>query len=173
MKAFLIVSTLLIFNAFCFQTFAREKTHKNKVKMDEDGYDLKFDSTEAAEVTRLSKLWMEAMLRHDSTTLNQLMAVDYKLKKGDGMVVAERPDWLNNLYNNLKITSFEQTDISAQVYGDVGVVTSLYSWAGSFHDHAFDSKGYLTDVWVRRNGHWQVISRTSGTFEGSNGLRGK
>ena len=83
-----------------------------------------------------------------------------------------RAEWLDNLFTKLKIDRWDQTDISAQVYGDVGVVTSGYTWSGTFHEKAFDSKGHCTDVWRSRNSHWQVVSRTCVAFPGSVTLAG-
>ena len=128
------------------------------------------DSASAAELIRLSKLWMDAMLHLDSTLLNELMAPEYRLQKWDGKVIAYRAAWLDNLFHNIRIINWEQTDFIAQVYGDVAVVTSLYGWTGTGFGKAFDSKGFLTDVWVRKNDHWQVVSRTNGVFEGSKTL---
>jgi ketosteroid isomerase-like protein len=148
-----------------FQTKSSGK--KNRINV------FAIDSTTIRELERLSKVWMDAMLRHDSTMLNDFLGAEYRLQRWDGKVMAYRAIWLDNLYHHIKITHWEQTDIHAQVYGDVAIVTSLYSWAGTFHDKAFDSKGYLTDVWVRHNNHWQVVSRTNGTFEGSKTLYAK
>src|SRR5215203_5683543 len=62
------------------------------------------DSSSEAEIKRLSKLWMDAMLRHDSTLLNELMAPEYRLQRWDGKVLAYRAAWLDNLFHNIKIT---------------------------------------------------------------------
>jgi hypothetical protein len=116
---------------------------------------------------------MDAMLRHDKAKLEELIGPDYVLRGWDGTAPdTPRAAWLDNLFNHLKIDRWEQTAISARVYGDVGVVTSMYSWAGTFRDKPFDSKGFLTDVWLRRNKRWQVVSRTSGHMPGSKTLYG-
>lgn len=134
---------------------------------------LRSDSVEEAALALISKSWMDAMLSHNREALEGLMASEYTLRKGDGTVVMERAGWLNNLFTKLTITRFEQTNISTQVHGDVGIITSNYSWAGTFGTNPFDSKGYLTDIWLHRNNHWQVVTRTSGLFEGSKRMDGK
>jgi hypothetical protein len=73
-----------------------------------------------------------------------------------------RAEWLDNLFRYIQIEHWEQTALRAQVYGDIGVVTSRYAWNGTFHNAPFASAGYLVDVWVRRHNRWQVVSRTSG-----------
>jgi hypothetical protein len=139
----------------------------------EDGYMPDADSSETATLTRLSKKWMDAMLHHDSATLVELMAPEYKLQKWDGTSIIPRSVWMNNLFHHIKIDHFEQSNIVSQVYGDVAVVTSVYSWSGAFYDHAFNDQGYLVDTWVRRNNKWQVITRSGGVFPGGKTLTGK
>lgn len=131
------------------------------------------DSNDRKELEHLTIVWRDAILNRDSPLLNELVAPEYKVQRYDGSTPVYRATWFDNLYHHLKFTHWEQSDIFAQVYGDVGIVTSLYAWTGTFHDRPFDSKGYLTDMWVRRNNHWQVYSRTNGTFEGSITLDGK
>ncbi|MEO7264099.1 MAG: nuclear transport factor 2 family protein [Ferruginibacter sp.] len=179
MKIFLIITaTLFIFNSPTFsQQKMKTKNNETKVKMKGEMVNMntkvESDTMQAAELVKLSKTWMDAMMQHDSSKLEIMMAAEYNLKKGDGTVVMERAGWLNNLFHNLKIDKFEQSGISALVFGNVGIVTSLYTWAGSMHNNQFDSKGYITDVWLKRDNRWQVVSRTSAPFPGSNTLEGK
>ena len=119
------------------------------------------NSAQPAALEQLSKEWMDAMLRHDKAKLEDLMAPEYVLHTSD----PKRPEtpravWLDNLFSQLKIASWKQTDISAHVYGVIGVVTSTYGWTGTFHGKAFDSKGHCTDVWRYEARRWRVVSRT-------------
>lgn len=188
MKPLLYSTITFLFVCFCTQTFAQEKiksknneakvkikatssTDKNSVSI--KNHSLLNDSTEGLELIRLSKLWTDAAIRHDSIVLIELMAPEYKLQRTSGGTPTYRSTWLDNLFNNLKISKWNQSNYNAQVYGNVGVVTSLFDWAGTFHNNAFDSKGYSIDVWVKHNNHWQVVTRTVGTFEGSKTLDGK
>ena len=180
MKVFIfLIGAFLIFNSSTFsQQKMKTKTNDTKVKVKgndvvNNTLNVQADTVQATELVKLSKTWLDAMMQHDSSKLVSMMAAEYKLKKGDGTVVAERAMWLTNLFHNLKISRFEQSAMNAQVYGNVGIVTSMYSWAGTMHNNPFDSKGYITDVWLKRNNSWQVVSRTSAPFPGSNTLEGK
>lgn len=122
----------------------------------------------AAELEKLSTAWMDAMVRHDRPALEGMMAPEYALRNWDNAKQSfPRDAWLDNLFNHIKIEKFEQKAISANVYGDVGVVTSKYVWVGSFDGKGFDSKGYCTDVFVKGPSGWKVVSRTSGGIPGS------
>ena len=125
------------------------------------------------ELERLSKTWMDAMVAHNRPKLEELMAPEYVLYTPD----PKRPEtpravWLDNLFNQMSLKSWNQTDIAARIYGTIGVVTSRYSWTGTFHAKPFDSKGYCTDVWRSHARQWQVVSRTCMTFPGSLTLGG-
>ena len=101
------------------------------------------------------------------------MAPDYVLYTPDPThPETPRVEWLNNLFNNLKIERWVQSNITAHVYGDVGVVTAGYAWNGTFHEKTFDSTGTCTDVWRSHDQHWQVVSRTCVAFPGSVTLGG-
>jgi len=127
----------------------------------------------SAELERLSRTWMDAMLRHDKTGLEALMAPEYVLYSPDPKhAETPRAIWLDTLFNHLTIKSWEQSDISAHIYGSIAVVTSTYSWAGTIHDKEFDSKGHCTDVWRSSAKRWQVVSRTCMPFPGSLTLGG-
>ena len=188
MKPLLFVTMAFLFICFCTQTFAQQKikskgneakvkiktinsTDKNSVLIQNNL--LPSDSTEGLELIRLSKLWMDAAVRLDSTVLLELMSPEYRLLRPTGGTPTYLKAWLDNLFNHLKASKWDQSNFNAQVYGDVGLVTSQYAWAGTFHDKPFDSKGYLVDVWLRRNNRWQVVSRTSGVFDGYKTKEGK
>lgn len=92
------------------------------------------DTMVEAELIRLSRQWMDNMLNHDSVGLLKLMSPDYYLQGWDTANNRKtyRSDWLDNLFNRIRITKFEQSSFKAQVFGDVGIVTSFYAWAGSY-----------------------------------------
>jgi ketosteroid isomerase-like protein len=130
-------------------------------------------ATQSVDLERLSTEWTSAALRHDRARLEELMAPDYVLHTPDPKhPETPRAEWLDNLFNNLKIDHWVQTNISAHVYGDIGVVTAGYAWNGTFHEKAFDSTGSCTDVWRSHEKHWQVVSRTCVAFPGSVTLGG-
>ena len=121
-----------------------------------------------ARLESLTREWADAMLHHDKAKLENLMAPEYVLRFWDGNAPdVARAAWLDNLMNHMKVDRWEQKSVSAHVYGNTGIVTSKYSWAGTMRDTAFDSKGYITDVWILRDKRWQVVSRTSGAIPGS------
>ena len=188
MKKIIPFSLLVSFFVFNLQIFAQQKikakSNETKLKVKASGSTekkqissndnfLHADSIQEFELLRISNLWNTATVSRDSTALLELMAPEYKLLRPAGGKPTYLTAWLDNLYHHLNVSKWEQSNMQAQVYGDVGIVTSQYAWAGTFHNNSFDSKGYLIDVWLRRNNKWQVVSRTSGVFEGYKTKEGK
>ncbi len=51
-------------------------------------------------------------------------------------------------------------DLRVHVYGDAALVTSRSLRPGAtFRGRDWSSENYLTDVWVRREGRWQLVRR--------------
>lgn len=71
--------------------------------------------------------------------------------------IAPRGQWIVDAFNDLSNGPLEWGMIDARVVGDVGVVVSHYKWSGTFRSKGFQRDGYLTDVWVRRGGRWQLL----------------
>src|SRR3546814_15910406 len=91
---------------------------------------------------------MDSMLRHDKARLEALMAPGFVLHTAHpDYPETSRERWLDNLFTHLRLDEWEQTNISAHTYGDVGGVTSAYRWSGSTYEQPFDTKVYCTDVW--------------------------
>lgn len=120
--------------------------------------------TAAEDRTRLrarSVEWMDAVARKDRAALEKLLAPEFKLVSvgdpGDGVPRSEwvanalRMDWQNRGYNGMRV----------DLYGDVAVVASDYSFRvdpGEWRP-AISAAAPVVDVWVRRNGLWQVQRR--------------
>jgi len=130
-------------------------------------------SPDEVEVLRVARAWADAILHRDRPALESMMSPGYVLHSWDGVPQdVPRAAWLDALMGPLVITHLDQKAMSAHTYGDVGVVTSKYDWSGTFRGKPFASKGYLTDVLVRTDGRWQVVSRTSGALPGGIALNG-
>jgi len=48
-----------------------------------------------------------------------------------------------------------------RVYGDVAVVTSRYVQKAALHGRDRSAEFLLTDTWVKRDGGWRAVARTS------------
>jgi hypothetical protein len=51
------------------------------------------------------------------------------------------------------------------VFGDTAIVQSVFTWKGAFDDDHFVDTALLIDTWLKRGGHWQVVSRLAGDYK--------
>ena len=121
----------------------------------------------------LSRKWMETAMKRPrdegiARELREIMAPDYQLLVWDALrapVPLER--WLAYRVD----FHFEYDALSAQVLGEIGVVYSRFWWEGTIEGEPFFDAGFLTDLWRRHGGSWQVFSRRSAPLEQINRLR--
>lgn len=119
------------------------------------------------ELRRLQQEWMQAWVREDRPALERILAPEYQLIVSS---MPERPfsreQWLA-MIGRYTAEGFEYEKMVVRVFGDTAVVSSLGHIKGAQVDGK-DRSGtfFLTDVWQRRGGRWQVVSRYSSKPEG-------
>lgn len=118
-------------------------------------------NSEAAKLVALTNEWTDAINIGNRQKLDVLMASDFALYHWNGQLGATRAQWLDNLFNHIKITKNTLTDAAPQVYGDFGVVTSVGDWVGTFDSKAFSQKCIVVDTWAKSDSRWKVVRRTS------------
>lgn len=118
-------------------------------------------NSEAAKLVALANEWTDAINSHNRQKLDVLMASDFALYHWNGELGAARSQWLDNLFNHIKITENTLTDAAPQVYGDFGVVTSVGDWIGTFDSKPFSQKCIVVDTWRKSDSRWKVVRRTS------------
>jgi len=112
------------------------------------------------ELVRLEHLWAEAVQRRDLSLLERLLGEEFSLTTGrPGFEVVSRKEWLDVTQTRYVVESFEYLGFDIHVYGHVAVVRSRYRQKGSMDGKDRSTAYLMTDVWVRRDGRWQAVSR--------------
>ena len=111
------------------------------------------------EILRLANEWMDAVRQKDLETLESLVAPEYMLQ-APGIGRMPREQWLAavSVYD---IQSFEFDDVQVHLYGDTAVMRSRYAQKATYQGRDRSGEFLVTDVWVGREGRWQVVSRHS------------
>jgi ketosteroid isomerase-like protein len=110
----------------------------------------------------LQNEWMAAWQRLDYDRLEQILAPEFTLTSARSDQLVDRSEWLR-LLDQVRNESFEYTDFQVQVFDDAAVVKSRLSQVARVGDQPWNETFMLTDVWIRRNGRWQVVARHSST----------
>ena len=75
----------------------------------------------------------------------------------------DKSQWLHNMLHRVGpgFTAPEFLDVRVRVYGDTAVMTSRNLLRATFDGKDWSGDHALTDVWVRRDGCWQIVRRHS------------
>jgi hypothetical protein len=110
----------------------------------------------------LQNEWMAAWQRLDYDRLEEILAPEFTLTSARSDRLVDRAEWLR-LLDQVRNESFEYSDFIVQVFRDAAVVKSRLSQVARVGTQPWNETFMLTDVWIRRNGRWQVVARHSST----------
>jgi ketosteroid isomerase-like protein len=111
------------------------------------------------EIRDVQHRWMEAASRKDEPALNAILGDEYVLISAR-LGFVDRDGWLA-MGPDYNIEDFEYLESDVRVYGDTAVSNSRYRQKATFKAQDLSALFYLTDVWVNRDGRWQVVTRHS------------
>jgi hypothetical protein len=109
------------------------------------------------ELIGLSNELVEAVRVHDCGRLEHLLAAEFTLDGAAGRL--DRDAFLAAASGPYEIDDWAYEEIDPGIYGDTAVVVSRYRQAASLDGNDLSHRMHVTDVWVRRDGHWQIVRR--------------
>src|SRR5437763_10526050 len=113
------------------------------------------------EIRRLEREWFDSYVRGDRAAFDRIVADDALMTYGNGKVgnkseaIAEIKAPADASY------SLTSDDVQVRLYADTAIVTGRVTEKGTFNGRSLNSQSRYTDVWVRRNGRWQVVAAQS------------
>ena len=123
-------------------------------------------ASEVEEFTRLERRWMDALAAKDEATLQGIVAPEFSIV-GVGSTAADltsdRASWIR-VGMARPFPRHDVSNVKVTRVGDVAVVQFVLS--GTYPPKSLTPEGgrldfLVTDVWARRNGTWQVVTRHS------------
>jgi len=110
------------------------------------------------EILQLTGDWNDAIIKRDSLVLDKILASDYSL---NGLV--NRAAWMNNTFHHIITDTLKVVgQLHIIFYGQVAKSEGRYFWKASFDGKPRINGNYdVTDIWVKRDGRWQVLLRMS------------
>ncbi len=128
----------------------------------------KFDA--GRELVESELAWAEALAAHDWETLDQILAAEFRLTFVElpdfippgAPPELPRQEWLDNT-RQMTFGNVVADSMNIRYHGrnvaTVRLEMTLEDWR--FNGNLIPPDYDLTDVWVRRDGRWQVINRIS------------
>jgi ketosteroid isomerase-like protein len=116
-------------------------------------------NAEHQEFSGLYDLWMEAIRSRDLASLDRMLADEYVYTaSGQGRV--DRQGWLR-MVSVYDLQTFDFPRMDVRLYADVALVLCEYRQTGTVGGQVRSGTFLITDVWVRRDGRWQIAARSS------------
>lgn len=111
-----------------------------------------------ASVARLEKEWMGAWCKGELDVCAKLMAEDFVMVSERGRLVGKE-HWLEMAARRYKCAHFAWEDIRVRPFGRVVIVHARGTQQATLDGEDRSGTLLVTDVWVDREGSWQVVSR--------------
>jgi hypothetical protein len=109
------------------------------------------------ELIELSNELIGAVQRHDRQRLEELLATEFTLDGAAGEL--DREALLEAAEGPYEIDDWAYEEIDEEIYGDTAVLVSRYRQTGRLDGRDVSHRMHVTDVWVRRDGRWQIVRR--------------
>jgi ketosteroid isomerase-like protein len=117
---------------------------------------------EAAEkaLTALERKWMDSLQQRDASVLSQIISDDFTLVTPRLVVAAgDRDRYFQHAMRELNLTSYEFEGLTVRLYGRTAIVSGRLKQSATVAGEDWGGNYIFTDVWVSRDGAWQVVSR--------------
>jgi ketosteroid isomerase-like protein len=108
-------------------------------------------------VTQIEQELVKALIAGDASMFERYLADTYIFTAPDGMVSDKAQTITGIKSGDLKFQSSKLEDMKVQAYGDTAVATYGSTDQGSYKGKDISGHFRWTDVFVKRNGRWQIV----------------
>jgi ketosteroid isomerase-like protein len=118
------------------------------------------DDYGADQIVKLEHSWNNAIRTRDSAALDKLLAPDFILA-ADGRThgAVHRSTWLSATMRPVAFDTLGSDNIRVSVRGDTATATLRTFWRARISGQHVSAASRVSDLWVKRQGRWQVRSR--------------
>ncbi len=110
------------------------------------------------EIKRLQGRVIEAILKADTSVMEEYYADDYTAIHGDGKLTTKTQEISNFTSGVTKYDSIIVREGKIRVYGDTAVVNALASVRTVVNGRPYAGDVRSTRVWVKLHGSWRVVA---------------
>ena len=115
-------------------------------------------ATAETEIPLLEQSWMAAWVAKDRATCECILADDFLLTSARGALMS-KSEWLAGAMGPFVCSVFNWEQIQVRPFGEVAIAHGRAKQQAAVAGQDWSGVFLVTDVWVRRNGLWQVVSR--------------
>lgn len=117
---------------------------------------------ETALFSKLEKRLGDAVVAHDRSALESLLATDFELRTArSGGELTLRDEWLEAATTTYRIRSYRITRLTVRQSGETAVVSFFYEQQASLQGEDISGEFFIVDVWQRTGTDWKTAARYS------------
>jgi ketosteroid isomerase-like protein len=120
------------------------------------------DSQTQQEIVQLAHEWLDAARQRDRAVLDRILADDFVISgwQPEGRL-ADKTYYVEDCLKPVDIQegSYHFDQWKVRVYGETAVVNCTLDIRAVVEGHAWGGEVLVTDVWVREEGAWRVVTR--------------
>ena len=121
------------------------------------------------EIQKLEEELTRTEMRLDVDALDRIYADDIMVTAPIGICV-DKPAVMQEVRtaaDKAAIGRYDKEDLKLRAYGDAAAVTSYRMTAeATFEGAVIKHRLCITNVWLKRNGRWQIVARHTATLPG-------
>jgi hypothetical protein len=118
-------------------------------------------------ITQLEIKWSLAIVNKDGATLERLLAKEFNGTSPTAQTYSREmaiADLKNGTYD-VAMMNLDQIDVN--VFGNTAVAFTSQNEISTYGNQDFSGHYHYTDVWVKKNGRWQVVASHGSRFDES------
>jgi ketosteroid isomerase-like protein len=113
-----------------------------------------------ADLLKLEREWLDAYMKRDIAALERIEADDFNItySNGESRTKAEELAHLKSNSDGAGTFKLNTEDTKVRLFGDTAVLTGILIQQLTNNGKEMNVRARYTDVWVKRNGRWQVVA---------------
>lgn len=120
------------------------------------------------EILKLEEELTHTEMRLDVEALNRIYADDIMVTAPNGICV-DKPAVMTEVHQAAEkaiMGRYEKGDLKVRSFGDIAVSSYRMAAEASFERMEIKRQLCITNVWIKRNGHWQIVARHTASLPG-------
>ncbi len=120
------------------------------------------------EIRKLEEETTQTEMRVDVEGLDRIYADDIMVTAPIGICV-DKPAVMTEIRQaaaKAVIGKYDKTDLKVRAYGDTAVTSYRMTAEATFEGKEIKHQMCITNVWMKRNGHWQIVARHTASLPG-------
>jgi ketosteroid isomerase-like protein len=109
-------------------------------------------------IAQLEQDWVTAIIQKDTDVLNRIMADDFTAISPNGQRYTRFEAIADLRSGRYAVESMKLRNLNVRVFGDMALVTVYQNEKSKFEDEDCSGQYAFTNVWLYRNGFWQVVA---------------